>query len=131
MVAAARRACCQTRAASADDRRLVAGQRDLGQLELVGADPVAGLVLEERVDAADLDRDAEGAQVLLVALEHLLERLVARVGVEDLPDPVLGDVVALDEQHDEQVEQPLGLRRSPLPDPPGCVEPAARMSTTK
>jgi hypothetical protein len=93
------------------DGSLVGLQGDLGQCELVGPDPVARLVVEVGVHLAHLDRDPEAAQLLLVTLEHLLEGVVRGVGVEDRADPLLGDVVPLDEQHDEQVEQPLGLRR--------------------
>ena len=92
-----------------DDGGLVSGQPDVGQGEVVGRDAVARLVVEQRVDAADLDRHAERAQLLLVALEHLLEGVRSRVGVQDRPDPLLGDVVALHEQHDQQVEQPFAL----------------------
>jgi hypothetical protein len=112
----------------AHDLGLVAGQLDLRQLGLVGPDPVAGLVVEVGVELADLDRDSERAEVVLVALEHPLERLVRRVGVEQLADPLLGDVAALHEQHDEEVEQTLALlgRHVPPPD-----QAAPRMSTTK
>ena len=44
-----------------DHGRLVGGQPDVGQREVVGRDAVAGLVVEERVDAADLDRHAEAS----------------------------------------------------------------------
>ena len=128
----------------ADHGRLVGGQADVGQGELVGRDAVARLVVEQRVDAADLDRHAQGPQLLLVALEHLLERVGTRVGIEDGADPLLGDVVALDEQHDEQVEQSFALpARRRLPrrvtrgelghQPLACwtAQPAARMSITK
>jgi hypothetical protein len=123
VVASARRAWLQTRVARPG--------------EPVGRDPVARLVVEERVHVADLDRHPEGAELLLVALEHLLEPLVGGVRVEDRADPLLADVVTLDEQHDEQVEQPLALARRDrahavlLPVRCGAAQPAARMSTTK
>jgi hypothetical protein len=94
-----------------DDGGLVGLQGDVRQREAVRADPVAGLVVEERVHVAHLDRDAQAAQLLLVALEHLLEPLARGVRVEDRADPVLADVVPLDEEHDEQVEQALALAR--------------------
>ncbi len=93
-----------------DDRRLVGLERDVGQGELVGADPVAGFVVEVRIDLADLDRHTQAAELLLVALEHLLEGVRGGVGVDDGADAVLGDVVPLDQQHDQQVQQPLALR---------------------
>ena len=68
----------------ADHGGLVGGEADVGQRELVGPDPVARLVVEERVHLADLDRHAEAAQLVLVALEHLLERVGRGVRVEDL-----------------------------------------------
>ena len=80
-VAAARPACCHTRAARPITAASVGGEVDLRQLEGGPLDPVAGLVLEGPVDVPDLDRDAEGAQLLLVPLEHLLERVVADLAV--------------------------------------------------
>ena len=97
----------------ADHGGLVGLQGDLGQLEGPAADPVAGLVVEQRLVAADLDRDADLAQLLLVPLEHLLERVrrLVAVAVDDLADAVLGDVAAGDQQADDEVHQPLGLAR--------------------
>ncbi len=99
-----------------DDGGLLGLEVDVGQLEGRAVDPVARLVLERAVDVPDLDRDAEGAQLLLVALEHLLERVVAglAVGLDDRAQPVLGDVGAGHEQSDEQVEQALTLAGSHL-----------------
>ena len=62
---------------------------------------------------------------------------VAESGYRIVADPLLGDVVALDQQHDQQVEQPLALpaRRclacSMAVMPAGPVSPRPRMSTTK
>ena len=56
--------------------RLVGLEADLGQGRGVGGDAVAGLVVEERVERPHLDHHAELAQVVLVALEGLLEGLV-------------------------------------------------------
>ena len=94
-------------------RGLVRLQVHLGQLEDVTADPVADVVGEELVDGAHLDRDAEVAQLVLVALEHLLEGVVGLPGValDHLADPLLGHVRARDQQADHQVEQPLTLPR--------------------
>jgi hypothetical protein len=94
--------------------RLVGLEADLRERRGVGGDPVAGLVVEEGVQRADLDHDPELAQVVLVALEGLLERLVALgvVGVLRVvgpPDVLLGDEPGLGEQHDVEVEQPLRL----------------------
>ena len=61
---------CPSTAASSASKRIS------GRAEAVGGDAVAGLVVEERVERADLDHDAELAQVVLVALEGLLEGLV-------------------------------------------------------
>ena len=76
---------------------------------------------------------AEAAQLLLVTLEHLLERLGGGVRVEDRADAVLGDVVALHEQHDQQLHQPLGLgsTHGGSPGPATGDQAAARMSITK
>ena len=78
VVASASRACSQTRVARPITAASSASRLDVGQRELVGPDPVARLVVEERVHAAHLDRHAEAAQLLLVALEHLLEGVVGR-----------------------------------------------------
>ena len=80
----------------ADHRSLVGLELDLGQLEGVALDPVADLVVEVGVEVADLDRDSERAELVLVALEHLLERLVgpAAVVVDHVADPVLGHEAA-------------------------------------
>ena len=97
----------------ADDGGLLGRQVDLRQLEGGPLDAVAGLVLERPVDVPDLDRDAEGPELLLVPLEHLLEGLVAclAVGLDHLTEPVLGDVRPGDQERDEQVEQTLALAR--------------------
>ncbi len=121
-----------------DDSGLLGVEVDRRQRQLVAAHPVARLVVEVGVHGAHLDRHAEAAQLLLVAVELALEGVVGVVGVEDLADPLLGHEVALDEQHDQQVEQPLGLRGRLLLGAGGRVgahagpaQPAPRMSTTK
>jgi hypothetical protein len=105
-VAEARPAC------KAEYGDLVRLQVQVGELEGVPGDPVALLVVEVLVDAAELERDAQVAQLGLVPLEHLLEGLVlgALVALDDVADAFLGDVVPGDEQHDHEVHQPLGLR---------------------
>ena len=64
-----------------DDGCLVGLQGDLGQLEGVPADAVAELVVEHRVVGAHLNRYADLPQLLLVALEHALEGVIALVAV--------------------------------------------------
>ena len=117
VVAPASGGCSQTRVARPTTAASSGVRSISGRRELVGADPVAGLVVEVGVDVPDLDRDAEAAQLVLVALEHLLEGVGGRLGVDDLPDPVLGDVVPLDQEHDEQVQQPLGSSPCSCGDP--------------
>ena len=135
VVARASRWWSHTRVARPTTAASSAARSICGQRELVGLDAVAGLVVEVGVDLADLDGYAEAAQLLLVAVEHLVEGLVAGVGVEDLADARLGDEPRGDQQHDEQVEQPLGLLRAHLARSPGVLrcgaQTAARMSTTK
>ena len=94
----------------ADDGRLVRRQVHLGEVELVRPDPVARLVVEVGVDLPDGDRHTEAAELVLVALEHLLEAVRGGVGIDRLPDPRLGHGPRRHQQHDEQVHQPLGLR---------------------
>lgn len=56
-----------------DDLFLLA-ELDRWQLEVTGQYPITLLVVEVRVVRARLDGDAEIAQIVLVALEHPLER---------------------------------------------------------
>ena len=42
-------------------------------------DPIPGLVIKERVEAADLDRHPQRPQLVLVAFEGALERGVAEI----------------------------------------------------
>src|SRR4029079_7133246 len=110
------------------------------QLELRRQDPVAGLVVEQRVEAADLDRHAERPELVLVPLERTLERAVAQVVIplDRLPDPALRHEPTGDEQADREVENPLRLARchpgrfpdspvAPVLGPPGTL-PADRES---
>ena len=94
-----------------DHRGLLGVEVDRGQLELAGPDPVAGLVVEEGVEAAHLDRHPESAELVLVPLEGPLEGGVAEVVValDRLADPALGEIAARDQEADGQVEDSLGL----------------------
>ena len=77
-----------------DGGGLVGGQLDGGQRVGLAVDAVALGRVELR-DPAGLQRDAEVAQFVLVALEHPGERLVAgAVGIagDGLADPLGGDV---------------------------------------
>jgi hypothetical protein len=49
---------------------------DLRKLEGVAPDPVALVVAEQLLEVADLDLDADLAQLFLVPLEHPLKGLV-------------------------------------------------------
>ena len=85
-------------------------ERDVRQAVIVATDPVTGLVVEGAV-AAGFQRDAEVAQVFLVAFELALERLVTEVLVarDGPPNLVGGQVAPGRQQADHEVEQALGL----------------------
>ena len=69
---------------------------DRRQGEFRGQDPVARFVVEEGVEAADLDGHPKRAEFILVALEGALECSVAEmvVALDRLPDPALGKITA-------------------------------------
>ena len=103
---------------------LLAREGEVGELGLVAPDAVADLVLEVLVVAAHLHRDAELAELLLVTLELALERLLGGVAVvgDRLPDLFLGEVLATDEEREDEVHQPLGLALGHGRRMSGCVE---------
>lgn len=90
------------------------GEGDGWQRVGVGIDPVAGLVLKERIVAAGLQRHPEFAQIVLVPLEHPVEGLfagAARVLRHSDADLLLGEPPARRQQGDDEVEQPFGPLR--------------------
>ena len=93
-------------------RHLVRLERDLRQRILALVDPVAELVVEDGVDHGGHERDAELAQLVLVALEHPVEGLVGGGAVvlrDGRTDPGLRQRHPGREQRDDEVEQALGL----------------------
>ena len=90
---------------------LVGLEHDLGQLVVAPGDAVARLVVVRGAVGARLERDAELAQLLLVALEHPAERLLVVGGVagHGLADLLHRQVPPGGQQADDQVQQPLGL----------------------
>jgi hypothetical protein len=115
----ARLACCHTRLARPSTASSPASSSSSGQRVRVPVDPVALLVLEHVVDGAGDQRDAELAQVLLVALEHPVERLgglalgVLRHGATDL---LLRQPAAGGQQADDEVQQAFGAVRGHRPE---------------
>jgi len=91
------------------EARLVRLQAHLRKLEPVTSDAVAYVVFECLLDRAGLDRYAEDAQLLLVAVEHPVEGVVAHVVVrlDRLADSPLADEGARDQQADREVHQPF------------------------
>ncbi len=101
----------------AEDGGLVGLQVDLWQLVVLAADPVAEVVVD-RVRAAGLQRNAQVAKLLLVPLEHALERLLLiRVPADRGPDLLGGQVPARGEQEDDDGQEAFGpaLRQRDLP----------------
>ena len=99
-------------AGQAEHGQLVGLEGDVGQGVLALVDAVARLVLVQRVDVLGDQRDAELAQLVLVALEHPLEGLGRRrlaVLRHELADLRLGQRPARVEEHEHEVEQSLGL----------------------
>src|SRR5690606_36339538 len=100
--------------------------RDLRTLVRLALDAGARLILP-RV-AHHVDGDADLAQLVLVALEHALERLVAVAVVagHGLPDLLGRQRTPGGEQADHEIQQPLGLTaRHPLT-PPSTTLPCPR-----
>ena len=92
-----------------DGGGLVGGQLDGGQGVGLAVDAVALGRVELR-HPAGLQRDAQVAQLVLVALEHARERLVAGavgVAVDGFADPLGGDEGAGGQQRDDEIHQPL------------------------
>ena len=91
LVDSATLACCQTH-----DRGFLRVEVDRRQGELRGQDPVARFVVEEGVEAADLDGHPERAKFILVTLEGALECRVAEmvIALDRFPDPALGKITA-------------------------------------
>ena len=92
-----------------DGRGLVGGQLDGRQRVGLAVDAVALGRVELR-HPAGFQRDAQIAQLVLVAFEHAGERLVAgAVGVagHGLADPLGGDEVTGRQQCDDEVHQPF------------------------
>ena len=114
----------------AEHGRLVRLEPQLGQLVGLLPDPVAGIVVERMVDAG-LQRHAELAQILLVALEHPLEQVVLlRVAGHGVAYLFGGEITPGREQAYDKAEQALGLalrHRSALPWLPDyCLADARR-----
>ena len=92
-----------------DGGGLVGGQLDGGQGVGVAVDAVALGGVELR-HAAGFERDAQVAQLVLVALEHAGECFVAGavgVAVDGFADALGGDEGAGGQQRDHEVHQPL------------------------
>ena len=105
-----------------DDGTLVGGQLHGRQGVVATVDAVALFVLEDP-DVFGDQRDAHGPQVLLVALEHPIEGLVGLdrpIGLDHLPDALLGRRHARVEQGHREVEQSLRLGRGRV----GCCHVA-------
>jgi hypothetical protein len=99
-------------ARQAEHGELVGLEGDVGQGVLALVDAVAGLVLVQRVDVLGDQRDAELAQLVLVALEHPLEGLGRRrlaVLRHELADLGLGQGAPCVEEHEHEVQESLGL----------------------
>ena len=99
-------------AREAEHGQLVGLERDVGQGVVALVDAVARLVLVEGVDVLGDERDAELAQLVLVALEHPLEGLGRRRAAvlrHELADLGLAHRPTRVEQHEDEVEQALGL----------------------
>ena len=96
LVDSATLACCQTRAATPTTAASSASRSIAGRANSEDKDPVARFVVEEGVEAADLDRHPERAKFILVALEGALECSVAEmvIALDRLPDPALGKITA-------------------------------------
>ena len=92
-----------------EGRRLGRVELQRRQLEVGASDPVADLVGEERRVAARLDRDAEAAKLLLVALERPLEGGVrqAVIALDGLADVRTLQEAAGHEQADRQIHDAL------------------------
>src|SRR5690606_20872634 len=89
-------------------RPLLVGEAGVGEPVGVGVDEVA-LLQAPAVSVGELYGDADPAQQLLVALEHAVERLVARPAVAgDLVAYLVGGHrPACGEQKGEEVQEPL------------------------
>ena len=99
-------------AGEAEHGQLVGLEGDVGQRVLALVDAVPRLVLVERVDVLGDERDAELAQLVLVALEHPLEGLGrGRLAVlrHELADLGLGQGSSRVQQDEHEVEESLGL----------------------
>src|SRR5699024_11037404 len=99
---------------------LVGLEVDVGEFELLPADAVAGFLVTEGILRTGFDRDTDLTQLLLVTLEHPLERLIGlgAVTTHHAPDVTLGHEVAGYEQADDEVHQPLALSLLRHPAPP-------------
>ncbi len=111
----------------AEHGRLVRLQVNLWQLVVLAADPVAEIVIELG-GAARFQRDAQVAQLLLVALEHALEGLLLlRVTADRGADLLRGQVPARGEQENDDRQEAFGpaLRQRDLHSHlPGAATPA-------
>ena len=91
---------------------LVGLEADGRQRGLARLDAIADLVVEEDVEDRRRDGDAHLAQLVLVTLEHPVERLVGGrrgVGRQRLADLLLRDRSPRGLQREDEVEQPFGL----------------------
>ena len=94
------------------DGRFFTGELEVRKFSLVAPDAIADLIVEVGVVATGLHRDAELAELFLVALEHPIKRISARcVTVVDdgVPDLDLGEELFAHQERKDEVHQPLGL----------------------
>src|SRR4029450_3280717 len=89
---------------------LIRSEADFGQRVAVPVDPIAELVVRPRLQVPGLQRYAHFAELILVALEHALEGVVAfavRILRHRASDLRLCQGTAGRQQADDEVEEPL------------------------
>src|SRR4029453_16879902 len=93
---------------------LIRSEADFGQRVAVPVDPIAELVVRPRLQVPGLQRYAHFAELILVALEHALEGVVAfavRILRHRASDLRLCQGTAGAQQADDEVEEPLCFAR--------------------